>query len=89
MHLLNGPVPSRKSLGHHRCIHAAELAAPLVERRQLMLLIAAATPVCRLGLIEYDQDLAIGESGFFAKPPRKDYEKISDAKRVGLPICAI
>jgi hypothetical protein len=68
-HLLQAPVLVLQllELGHQRRIHAAELAAPLVECRRADAVLAAQLRYGCAGfsLLEHGQDLAVGESGFF------------------------
>jgi hypothetical protein len=66
VHLLQAPILILQllELGHHRGIHAAELAAPLVERCRADAVLPAEVRNggAGLGLLEYGDDLAIGDS---------------------------
>lgn len=64
---------------HHRRIHAAELAPPLVERGRADAVRTAqvGNAAAAFGLLEYRKDLGIAETGFLhGNLLGKDYEKI-------------
>lgn len=67
VHLLQPPifVLQLLELGYQRRIHAAELAAPLIERCRADAVFAAQLRHWRagLGLFEHGDDLAVGEAG--------------------------
>jgi len=81
IHLLQPPVFlfQRLHLGHHRGVHAAELAPPLVERggADAVLTAEIRNRTASLSLLQHANDLAVGKTGFLhGNLLEKDYEKI-------------
>lgn len=75
IHFLQVPVLPLQlfELGHQRCVHAAELAAPPVKRRRTDSVLATQFRHGRagLGLLDHGDDLAVGETGGFMELPRE------------------
>src|SRR5690606_12767679 len=95
VHLLQTPVFVLQLLQarHHRCIHAAVLGPPLIERGAAHAVLAAQLRHGRasLGLLEDRQDLAVAVTGLFhVEPPRLRVRENSTSGRCyyagGLPL---